>query len=164
MKNIKGQDESHKVLRVPRRERLLNWCVHRLAYKAKGLHFSLHFTSRIVHPEKCHFARMPEYCLARNGGVYIQALNEVFIDSGTLIAPGVKIISSNHALEDYSAHVKEQPVRIGKNCWLCANSVILPGVELGDNVVVAPGAVVTCSFGSKCVVAGVPARVVKTLP
>lgn len=56
------------------------------------------------------------------------------------------------------------PVTIGDDVWLGANVVILPGVTIGSNVVVAAGAVVTKDVPSNCVVGGVPARILKTLP
>ena len=53
-----------------------------------------------------------------------------------------------------------EPIVIGKKCWLGANSVILPGVQLGNNVIVAAGSVVNKSFPDNSVVAGVPAKIV----
>jgi len=62
--------------------------------------------------------------------------------------------------KNYNSHDKSvPPIKIGKNCWLGANSVILPGVELGDNVIVAAGAVVTKSFSNNLVIGGVPAKI-----
>ena len=98
---------------------------------------------------------------ALSGGCYIQAINGIEVGDGTLFAPGVKIISANHNLEDTSTHQDGLPIRIGKRCWIGTNAVILPGVELGDDVVVAAGAVVTQSFPSRAIVAGVPARLMR---
>ncbi|ENM5791939.1 maltose O-acetyltransferase, partial [Vibrio mimicus] len=53
--------------------------------------------------------------------------------------------------------------RIGNNCWIGGHATINPGVTLGDNVVVASGAVVTKSFGSNVVIGGNPARVLKAI-
>jgi acetyltransferase-like isoleucine patch superfamily enzyme len=54
-------------------------------------------------------------------------------------------------------------VVIGNGCWLGARSVILKNVTLGDRCVVAAGAVVTKSFPARSVIAGVPARLLRTL-
>ena len=83
---------------------------------------------------------------------------------GTIIAPGVKIVSANHSLENFANWDPAPPLRIGKRCWLGANAVVLPGVELGDNVIVAAGSVVTKSFPANLIVGGVPARVLKERP
>jgi len=99
-----------------------------------------------------------------SGGCYIQAVNGIFIDEGTIFAPGVKIISSNHDLTDMKKYAVTEPIRIGKHCWIGANAVILPGVQLGDRVIVGAGSVVTKSFPSACVIAGVPAHLLKELP
>lgn len=50
-----------------------------------------------------------------------------------------------------------------ENCWIGGNVTINPGVTLGDNVVVASGAVVTKSFGNDILIGGVPARVLKNI-
>ena len=55
------------------------------------------------------------------------------------------------------------PIHIGKNVWLGANVTVLGGVTIGDNVVIAAGAVVTRDVPANTVAAGVPARVVRTL-
>jgi maltose O-acetyltransferase len=55
-----------------------------------------------------------------------------------------------------------KPIVIGDNRWLGAGATVICGVTLGDNVVVGAGAVVTRSFGDNVVLAGVPARVIRT--
>lgn len=50
---------------------------------------------------------------------------------------------------------------IGKNCVIGVNSIVLPGVKIGDHVVVAAGAVVTKDVPSHCIVAGNPAKVIR---
>ena len=96
-------------------------------------------------------------------GQYIQAVNGIIIGKNVRIGPGVKLVSANHNLNNFSLHDQAGPIIIGDNCWLSANSVILPGVKLGDHVVVAAGAVVTKSFPENCLIGGVPARMLKPL-
>ena len=54
-------------------------------------------------------------------------------------------------------------VKLGKNVWVGAHATILPGVTVGDNAVIAAGAVVTKDVPAYCVAAGVPARVIKQI-
>ena len=94
---------------------------------------------------------------------YIQGLGKIYIGDYTQIAPGVGIISSNHDVYNSTLQVPGK-ISIGKYSWLGMNSVILPNVELGDFTIVAAGSVVTKSFSEGyCVIAGVPAKIIKQL-
>ncbi len=78
----------------------------------------------------------------------------------------VYITDQNHGYEDVDVPIgtqlwKNEPVEIGSGSWLGHGSVILPGTTIGEHVVVAAGAVVTGDVPANCVVAGVPARVVR---
>lgn len=119
----------------------------------------VHFTSRVI--GNITIGEGVWLSFAVSGGCYIQGFNGVHIGDHTIFAPGVKLISANHDSDNLQSHEKSQPIRIGKNCWIGANAVILPGVQLGDNVIVAAGAVVTKSFSNNCIVAGVPAKEIK---
>ena len=108
----------------------------------------------------------PDDLDSMNGfGNYFQTIDgTITIGKGTQIAVNVGIITTNHDIRDPSKHVKGLDVIIGKSCWIGMNSVILPGVVLGDNTVVGAGSVVTHSFPEgNCVIAGNPARVIKNL-
>ncbi len=88
----------------------------------------------------------------------------ITIGKGTWIAPNVGIITTDHGLDDPSLHTSPQDVVIGEKCWIGMNSVILKGVHLGNNTVVGAGAVVTKSYPEgHCVIAGVPAKIVRKL-
>ena len=54
-----------------------------------------------------------------------------------------------------------KPVNIGDDVWIGGNVTILPGVNIGNNVIIAAGAVVTKDIPDNCVVGGVPARKIK---
>jgi acetyltransferase-like isoleucine patch superfamily enzyme len=98
-------------------------------------------------------------------GVYYQNFDaKIIMGRGTYIAPNVGIITANHDIKDPDKHVEGKDVVIGEKCWIGMNSVVLPGVTLGDNTVVAAGSVVTKSFEDGYVVlAGVPAKIIKVI-
>ena len=96
-------------------------------------------------------------------GCYIQALSPLRIGDHTRIGPNVSLISANHAVHDLARH-KPSGITIGRNCWIGAGAVVLPGVTLGDFTIVGAGAVVTKSVPKGfCVVAGNPARPIRKL-
>lgn len=96
-------------------------------------------------------------------GCYFQNFDgKIIIKKNVWIAPNVGIITANHDLHDLSNHVEGKDVIIGDNCWIGMNSVILPGVELKNNTVVAAGAVVNKTFNEENIIlGGVPAKIVK---
>ncbi len=101
-----------------------------------------------------------------NFGVVILDVCKVTIGDNCLIAPQAGIYTACHPLErDKRVSYLElgKPVTIGDDCWIGGRAVILPGVTLGDNVVVGAGAVVTKSFPSNVVIAGNPAKIIKRL-
>ena len=72
------------------------------------------------------------------------------------------MISANHSKADYAKHESAPPIIIGDNCWLGANHVILPGVTLVDNIIVAAGSIVINSFPSNLLNADMPENIKKT--
>ncbi len=126
----------------------------------------INFTSRVIAFKniKLSFDSTTVCSFALSGGCYFQALNGIELGDNFLFAPGVKLISSNHDLNDKTKVEKSEPIRIGNNVWLGANVLILPGVQLGSNVVVGAGSVVTKSFPSNVIIAGNPARIIKQNP
>ncbi|MDD3106308.1 MAG: DapH/DapD/GlmU-related protein [Bacilli bacterium] len=99
-------------------------------------------------------------------GSYFQAIGDgkIIIHENVWIAPNVGIITSNHDIYDPSRHDLAKNITIHKNCWIGMNSVILPGVVLGPNTVVGAGSIVTKSFiDGYCVIAGNPAKLIKTI-
>lgn len=88
------------------------------------------------------------------------------IGDNCMFGPNVQLYTATHPLEPVkrnSGLEYGKPIKIGDNAWLGGGAVILPGVTLGNNVVVGSGAVVTKSFGDNVVLGGNPARVLKTI-
>lgn len=97
-------------------------------------------------------------------GNYFQAFGKISIGKGCYIAPNVGLITQNHNLQDLDERIEAQSIILGKSCWLGMNSMILPGVHLGDHTVVGAGSIVTKSFPlGHCVIAGNPARIIKEI-
>jgi len=87
---------------------------------------------------------------------------KIYIGKGTRIAPNVGIITVNHNPQNLDEYMEGKDVIIGAKCWIGMNSMILPGVELGDHTIVGAGSVVTKSFpeGNQ-IIAGNPAKVIR---
>ncbi|MCG3744956.1 MULTISPECIES: sugar O-acetyltransferase [Gammaproteobacteria] len=101
-----------------------------------------------------------------NFGCVILDVAEVHIGENCFIAPQVGIYTATHPIDPIQRNSGlefAKSIRIGNNCWIGGHATINPGVTLGDNVVVASGAVVTKSFGSNVVIGGNPARVLKAI-
>ena len=99
-------------------------------------------------------------------GIHCTLIGPVCIGTNVNLAQGITVTALNHNFADTNRRIDEQgistnPVVIGDDVWIGANAVILPGVTIGRHVVVAAGAVVTKDVPSYCVVAGVPAKVIK---
>ena len=93
------------------------------------------------------------------------AINGIDIGDDVNMGPGVGLISANHDPLDNAKHLPAPPIKIGNRCWIGMNAILLPGVELGENVVVAAGSVVAKSFRKGYqVVAGNPARLALDIP
>jgi len=93
-------------------------------------------------------------------------VREIHIGNNVMIGPCTLITTVGHPLsaEGRRKHLAfAKPVNIGNDVWLGGNVTILPGVKIGNNVVVAAGAVVTKDVPDNCVVAGVPAKKIKDL-
>lgn len=91
---------------------------------------------------------------------------KVTIGDNCMIAPQVGLYTATHPLDPVQRATGiefAKPITIGDNCWIGGMAVINPGVTLGDNVVVASGAVVTKSFGDNVVIGGNPAKVIKEI-
>ena len=97
-----------------------------------------------------------------NCGTVLLSVLEVTLGDDVALANEVYIMDSNSHGVEGQPHV-EAPVRIGDGTWVGARAMILPGVTIGKRVVVAAGSVVTRDVPDEVLVAGNPARVVRSL-
>jgi len=118
----------------------------------------VHFTSRVLYHKNITVGN----CSApgMNAGCYIQARNHIKIGHNLRMGPGVGLISSNHALDDYDRHEPQRSIEIGNNVWIGMNSVVLPGISIGDNVAIGSNSVVTENILSNIIAAGNPCKII----
>lgn len=91
---------------------------------------------------------------------------EIFVGDNTMFGPNVIVATAAHPIlpelrkEGYQFNMK---VTIGKNCWIGAGAIILPGVTIGDNSVIGAGSVVTKDIPSGVVAVGNPCRILRSI-
>ena len=99
-----------------------------------------------------------------NSGCRFQDQGGIYIGDNTMIGHNVVLATINHDLNPANRGTNlPKPIHIGRNVWIGANATVLPGVTIGDNAVVAAGAVVTKNVPENTVVGGVPAKVLRHL-
>ena len=90
----------------------------------------------------------------------------IYVGDKTLIGPNVTIATAGHPVDGELRAIPTQfnmPVHIGKNCWIGAGAVILPGVSIGDNTVIGAGSIVTKDIPANVVAVGNPCRVLREI-
>ena len=88
----------------------------------------------------------------------------IYVGDYTMFGPNVTVATAGHPILPElreKGYQYNAPVHIGRNCWIGAGVVILPGVTLGDNVVVGAGSVVTKDLPSNVVAVGNPCKVLR---
>jgi acetyltransferase-like isoleucine patch superfamily enzyme len=100
-----------------------------------------------------------------NHGCTAMDLGGIEIGDDVMIGPNVQLVSSGHPLdpETRRSRITTAPIRIGRGVWIAAGATVLQGVTVGDDAVVAAGAVVTKDVPPRTLVAGVPAQVIRAL-
>ncbi len=109
--------------------------------------------------------RIGSRCVIGRGG-HLVAHHSLLIGDDVFTGPNVYITDQNHCYADPDMPIGRQwpqntAVSIGAGSWLGAGVIVLPGASIGRNVVVAAGSVVRGPVPDRCVIAGVPARVVR---
>ena len=98
-----------------------------------------------------------------NTGATIVAIHRIEIGDNCMIGDLVAIFDSNHHSLEPSSPTRIAPVRLGDNVWVGRSATILPGVTIGDHSVVAVGSIVTEDVPARTLVAGMPARPIRSL-
>ena len=90
----------------------------------------------------------------------------IYVGDGTMFGPNVVVASAGHPILPVlreKAFQYNMPVSIGKNCWIGAGAVIVPGVSIGDNTVIGAGSIVTKDIPANVVAVGNPCRVLREI-
>lgn len=90
----------------------------------------------------------------------------IYVGDCTLFGPNVVVATAGHPIDPElraKAYQYNMPVHIGKNCWIGAGAVIVPGVTIGDNTVIGAGSVVTKDIPPNVVAVGNPCKVLREI-
>lgn len=112
--------------------------------------------------KNCHFGD----CVYANFNLTLVDDTHIYIGSNTMIGPNVTIATAGHPILPElreQAYQFNAPVHIGKNCWLGAGVIVLPGITIGDNSVIGAGSVVTKDIPENVVAVGNPCKVLREI-
>lgn len=90
----------------------------------------------------------------------------IYVGDYTMFGPNVTIATAGHPILPElreKAYQYNAPVHIGKNCWLGAGVIVLPGITIGDNVVIGAGSIVTKDLPPNVVAVGNPCRILRKI-
>lgn len=112
--------------------------------------------------KNCHFGKL----VYANFNLTCVDDTHIYVGDYTMLGPNVVLASAGHPIQPElreQAYQYNLPVRIGRNCWLGAGVIVLPGVTIGDNTVIGAGSVVTKDIPANVVAVGNPCRVLRKI-
>lgn len=110
----------------------------------------------------CHFGKN----VYANFNLTLVDDTHIYVGDYTMLAPNVVIATAGHPILPElreKAYQYNMPVHIGRNCWIGAGALIMPGVTIGDNTVIGAGSVVTKDIPANVVAVGNPCRVLREI-
>ncbi len=110
----------------------------------------------------CHFGKN----VYANFNLTLVDDTHIYVGDYTMLAPNVVIATAGHPILPElreKAYQYNMPVHIGRNCWIGAGALIMPGVTIGDNTVIGAGSVVTKDIPANVVAVGNPCRVMREI-
>lgn len=118
---------------------------------------------RILTPFICDFGNRVKFGkgVFINHSAILSASGGIEFEDGVMVAPGVRIATINHDMNNRHTIYTYGKVTIKKNAWLGMNVTVCPGVTIGKYAVVGAGAVVTKDVPDYAVVGGVPAKIIR---
>ena len=118
---------------------------------------------RILTPFICDFGNRVKFGkgVFINHSAILSASGGIEFEDGSMAAPGLRIATINHDMNERHAIYTYGKVTVKKNAWIGMNVTICPGVTIGEYAIVAAGAVVTKDVPDYAVVGGVPAKVIR---
>ena len=134
------------------------------------LHLCGHNVSKVF--SNCFFGEGPGHLYIGKGsfvnhGCFFDLGGDITIGDNCAIAMNVSFINGTHEILHNDTKIWGgqfcEPIVVKNGCWLCANSVILPGVTIGEGTIIAAGSVVINNCEPFCLYAGVPAKKIKEL-
>lgn len=129
----------------------------------------LHCGKNVIIKDRCYFGDGHRMSLGDRSqlGQNSRMQGTITIGDDCVMGPDVVMMATSHEFKDIDTPINrqgprpEEPIVIGNDCWIGTRVVILPGVRLGNQCIVAAGAVVTHSFPDGCIIGGVPAKLIR---
>lgn len=109
-----------------------------------------------------HFGK----CVYANFNLTAVDDTHIFVGDNVMFGPNVILATAGHPILSelrQQMYQYNMPIHIGKNCWLGAGAIVLPGVTIGDNTVIGAGSVVTKDIPANVVAVGNPCRVMREI-
>ena len=148
------------------RTQLVDHTIERRKLASLGPDCYIPASTSMRHAERIHLGT--RVIIGPHNRLWASSNATISVGDDVLFGPGVTVLTATHVTRDPDSPISQQGaiesnVRIERGAWLGANTVIMPGVEIGVGAVVGAGAIVTRNVAAHTIVAGVPARPLRSV-